>query len=268
MDQVHSGTVVIALRTKEGHVILASDTAITVGESMRVSGIKITNKKGILIGTDGVVYLSQLFKDDIEEAAEEIKNKESLNEKKFKIWESLVRVKNRSIALIGNNTQKEVPPENVSMDAILVLPHNGEIKILQMDPEGTIVEFPDFIAIGSCEKVFPLAKIFFKEPLKLENALRAVYLVLESVSKTDPHVEGADIWVYTREGGIKHLSQKEIEKIAREANKLEREIWRVVYAERERKTGTEKEFGIRERTSEERVPEEKPKPNPQKVIGS
>jgi ATP-dependent protease HslVU (ClpYQ) peptidase subunit len=268
MDQARSGTVVIALRTKEGHVILASDTAITVGGDMKISGIKITNKKGILIGTDGVVYLSQLFKDDIEEVAEEIKNKESLNEKKFMIWESLVRVKNRSIELMGNNGQKEIPSENVSIDAILVLPHNGEIKILQMDPNGTIVEFPDFIAIGSCEKVFPLAKIFFKEPLKLENALRAVYLVLESISKTDPYVEGADIWIYTKEGEIKHLSQKEIEKIAKEANKLEKEIWKVVYAERERKTKTEKEFDIRERTSEERVSEEKLKPTPQKVIGS
>jgi 20S proteasome alpha/beta subunit len=46
MNQVKAGTVVIALRTKEGHVILASDTALTIGNSAKVSGIKITNKKG------------------------------------------------------------------------------------------------------------------------------------------------------------------------------------------------------------------------------
>jgi len=260
MNQVKTGTVIIALRTKEGHVILASDTALTIGESARVSGIKITNKKGILIGSAGVGYLSQLFEDEIEENAEEIINQQTINEKKFMIWECFNRVKTRAIELLGAEME-EIPTDVILLNSILILKHNNEIKILEMDSYGCLVEFSDFIAVGSSDKVFPLAKILFKEPLKLENALKAVYLVINSVSKTDPYVDGMDIWLYKKDGGIKHFSQREIEEIAKEASRLEKEIWKLVYAEREMKTEKEK-FDIREGHKE------KFKPIPNRVISS
>jgi 20S proteasome alpha/beta subunit len=262
MNQVKTGTVIIALRTIEGHVILASDTALTIGESARVSGIKITNKKGILIGSAGVGYLSQLFEDEIEENAEEIINQQTINEMKFKIWECFIRVKTRAIGLLGAEMEEVPKDEKIFLNSILVLKHNNEIKILEMDSNGCLVEFPDFIAIGSTDKVLPLAKILFKKPLKLENALKAVYLIINSVSKTDPYVDGMDIWLYTKDGEIKHFSRREIRKIAREASRLEKEIWKLVYAEREMKTEKEK-FEIREK-----VYEEKFKPIPNRVIGS
>jgi len=261
MDQVKTGTLVIAVRTKEGHVILASDTALTIGESAKVSGIKITNKKGILIGSAGVGYLSQLFEDEIEENAEEIINQQTINEMKFKIWECFIRVKTRAIELLSAE-MKEIPINEIFLNSILILKHNNEIKILEMDSDGGLVEFSDFIAIGSSDKVFPLVKILFKKPLKLENALKAVYLIINSVSKTDPYVDGMDIWLYTKDGEIKHFSRREIKEIAKEASRLEKEIWKLVYAEREMKTEKEK-FEIREK-----VYEEKFKPIPNRVIGS
>jgi 20S proteasome alpha/beta subunit len=260
MNQVKTGTVIIAVRTIEGHVILASDTALTIGESARVSGIKITNKKGILIGSAGVGYLSQLFEDEIEENAEEIINQQTINEMKFKIWECFMGVKTRAIELLGAEME-EVPKDEIFLNSILVLKHNNEIKILEMDSDGCLVEFPDFIAIGSTNKVLPLAKILFKKPLKLENALKAVYLIINSISKTDPYVDGIDIWLYKKDGEIKHFSQMEIRKIAREASRLEKEIWKLVYAEREMKTEKEK-FDIREEYKE------KFKPIPNRIIGS
>ena len=240
MDESRSGTLIIALKTKEGDVVFASDM-LAVLDNIKVKEQKIENKKGILIGGSGKLSCFQVWANKVEEIADELKSEESINEIRKRLREEYVKVKNDYLESIGD---EENQLGSWVVESLVVFKHN-DLRILRINNDGSDEEYTEFMAIGSgTEIAYGLGAFLLKETPKLEKALEIAYLIIKNVEEKDAYVGyGVDMWVYKRDGEIKHLTQTEIEKIKNESEKLERRILNAIY-------GKEESFEIREEKNE------------------
>jgi len=208
-------TLIVAYRTKEGDVILASDTLLSLGDVVKIENAhKIVEKEGILVGCAGYLHFFQLFEDKIGEIAKEIKKEESIINIKFKLMGGYKEIKERYLELF----EEEANSEEARAEAILVFPYKNEIKILRM-VDGKIEEYTNgLVAVG-----FPTVPHFLlgyafrvyklNRPLKKGEALPIIYQIFKTVEENSNAVGGIDVWIYTKNGKIKHLKEEQLEKI-------------------------------------------------------
>ncbi|MGB9703496.1 MAG: hypothetical protein ACP5HJ_01455 [Candidatus Micrarchaeia archaeon] len=215
-------TIIFALYTHEGDVVIASDTLSTIGD-IKGDEEKISKLGNALVATAGIVSSCQVFEEEIEKLFEE--NKEIDREK---IRKTFTSARKKYLKSLDTEDEKEW-----DVEALLVAPFNNKIKILKINTDGSEEEIKkmDFVVIGSGEKSgYTLANFIIKEKLPLKKALTISYLIVDETKKTCLGVGGGtDIWVYTHDKKIKHLTKEEIEKEKEKAEELKEKILKIIY---------------------------------------
>jgi len=229
MTKTKKGTLIIALRTEEGNVVMASDTLESL-DVIKLYGEKIINKKGILMGDSGIVSSCQAFEENIKKILKDIKENKGISEIRKKIRRVYTSTKRSYLESLGKEEDEE--SSVWAVEAILVFSLKNKLRILRISNEGMDEKIDhNFVAVGSGDEMaYAVSNLLIKEPPKLENTLTAAHLIVESVVKTNVTVGGdVDIWIYNKNGEVKHLTKEEIEKVKERSKKLQEEIHNIIY---------------------------------------
>jgi 20S proteasome alpha/beta subunit len=223
-----SMTLIVAYKTKEGNVILASDTLAVREDSTKVESSKIMKVEDILIAQSGFSSCCQNIDIEIKKALEKFKKEKEIGRKRALIREAVDEARYSYKKSCKDKTRKW------EVKSLLVFHHNDEVKILEICEDGSDTEVEEnFVAIGSGAK--PAKAVYHNlhldEPTNLQDALPAIYSLFNSVEKTLITVEGFDVWIYMKNKKIKHLSKKEIEEIKKESINLDNKISKIVHKE-------------------------------------